>query len=228
MHTAKNVLLVGGDGALKTRIEVPMRLAGIKIRTAATGAEALALHRTQPADVVVADLDLPGESAERFCQAIRADQTLRRVALVVVCGADEAASRRLAECRANALILRSQDPQASVAQIKRLLAAPLRAKYRVLARISVPDAGQARSFFCTSEDVSASGILVETEEALTVGQTLECSFYLPGRTHVAAQGRVVRETRRASGRRVGIAFVGLPRRDAAALDAFVASWSSPR
>ncbi len=222
------MLLVGSGGKLGAGSNGPLRRAGVAIRTAATAAEALALHRTANADLIVTDLDLPDLTAEQLCRQIREAETFRRVALVVLCGADEGERRRAAECRANVQLIRPEDAEAFAAQLARLLATPLRARYRVLARVTVEDGDEPRSFFCTSENVSATGILLETEEELQLGQTLDCTFYLPGRLRVATQGKVVREAPAASERQFGVQFVDLSGEAQIALEHFVAGWKNLR
>jgi DNA-binding response OmpR family regulator len=222
----KRVILVGGCGSLPGDGEAWP--ATIDVRRAATATEGLLLHRAESADVIAVDLDLPDGPAEQFCEFVRAEATLRRVSLLVLCGPEESERRRAADCGANAHIVRPTDARALSQEIQRQLAVPQRAKYRVLAQVTVGNSDEAYSFFCTSENVSATGILVETQEALRLGQTLDCSFFLPGRLKVATRGRVVREASSASGRQFGIQFVDLPHYEAEVLGSFVQSWGKGR
>ncbi len=226
MGTNKNVLLVGAGGALLEGADGPLHLSGIEIRRVATGAEAHREHRARSANLIAMELDLPDMSAEGLCEAIRGDEPSRRVALVVLCAVDEASRRRAADCEANAQFVSSEDAESLAVELARLLAVPPRAKYRVLARLSVDD--DERSFFCTSDNVSPTGMLVETDEVLVLGQTVDCSFFLPGRFRVATQGRVVREASGDVGRRFGIQFLDLPQQETARLESFVTSWRNPR
>jgi DNA-binding response OmpR family regulator len=200
----------------------------IDVRKAVTATEGLLLHRAESADVIAVDLDLPDGPAEQFCEFVRAETALRRVSLLVLCGPDEAERRRAADCRANAHIVRPTDARVLSDEIQRQLAVPQRAKYRVLAQVTIGERDAAYSFFCTSENVSATGILVETQEPLRLGQTLDCAFFLPGRLKVATQGRVVREASSAGGRQFGIEFVDLPHYEAEALGNFVQNWGKLR
>jgi DNA-binding response OmpR family regulator len=226
VSTKKRVLLVGSCGSL-TGDDVAWP-GTIEVRKAATATEGLTLHRAESADVIAVDLDLPDGPAEQFCEFVRAETALRRVSLLVLCGPEEAERRRAADCHANAHIVRPPDARALSEEIQRQLAVPQRAKYRVLAQVTVGERNEAYSFFCTSENVSATGILVETQEALRLGQTLDCSFFLPGRLKVVTQGRVVRESSAPGGRQFGIQFVDLPHYEAEALGNFVQSWGKPR
>jgi DNA-binding response OmpR family regulator len=220
------VLLVGSCGSLPG--EYGAWPAEIEVRKAATATEGLALFRAESADVIAVDLDLPDGPAEQFCEFARAERTVRRVSLMVLCGESEAERRRAADCRANAHIVRPADAAALAEAVLRQLAVPQRASYRVLAQVTVGEDDHAYSFFCTSANVSASGILLETEEALRLGQTLDCSFFLPGRLKVATQGRVVREAASPGGRQFGVRFVDLSHYEAELIGDFVQTWGKPR
>jgi DNA-binding response OmpR family regulator len=224
MSATRRVLLVGGCGALPGDTEAWS--ARVEVRRAATAAEGLALQRAESADVVAVDLDLPDGPAEAFCESVRAMKSQRRVSLIVVCGPDEDARRRAADCQANAHIVRPPTAGGLAAEIERYLAVPQRARYRVLAQVRVGEGEKGYSFFCTSQNLSATGILLETDEALAVGQELDCSFFLPGRFKVSAQGRVVREAAAPGGRQVGVRFVELSHGDAEALGRFVETWGT--
>ncbi len=222
MSTKKRVLLVGSCGSLPG--DGAIWPATIEVRRAATATEGLSLHRAQSADVIAVDLDLPDGPAERFCEFVRAETTVRRVSLLVLCGAEEAERRRAADCRANAHIVRPAGAAGLAEAIRRQLSVPQRARYRVLAQVTVGENDHAYSFFCTSANVSATGILLETDEALRLGQTLDCSFFLPGRLKVETQGRVVREAGSPGGRQFGVQFVDLPHYEAEVLGNFVQTW----
>lgn len=225
MAARRRVLLVGGCGLLPGNGAVWPQ--SIDVRRAATAAEGLALQRAESADVIAVDLDLPDGPAEAFCESVRGLKSNRRVSLIVVCGAEEEERRRAADCRANAQIVRPPGARALAAEIERQLSVPQRARYRVLAQVTVGEGRKAYSFFCTSQNVSATGILLETQEALAVGQALDCSFFLPGRLKVSTQGCVVREAAAPGGRQVGVRFLELSRGDSEALGRFVETWGAP-
>ncbi len=221
------MLLVGSCRTLSDRLAV-LRRGVVEVRSAASAAEALGLHRVAHADLIVTDLDLPDTTAERLCDALRAHEALRNVSILVVCGPGESERRRAEACRANGHVVRPIDAEALSLRIAQLMAVSSRAHYRVLTQVTTGDRSSERSFFCTSENVSPAGILIETSEPLRVGQALDCSFFLPGRFKLVAQGRVVRQASSAAGPRFGIQFVHLSQRDSAALARFVDRWGTLR
>ncbi len=221
------MLLVGSCGKLASRLAV-LRRGVVEVCSAASAAEALGLHRTAHADLIVTDLDLSDSTAERFCEALRAQVALRNVSILVVCGPGEGERHRAESCRANGHVVRPIDAEALSTRIARLMAVSSRAHYRVLTQVTTADRSSERSFFCTSENVSTAGILIETSEPLRVGQALDCSFFLPGRLKLVAQGRVVRQASSPGGPRFGIQFVRLSQQDSAALAHFVDRWGTLR
>jgi CheY-like chemotaxis protein len=228
MPRIRRVLLVGSCVGLADRLSV-LRRAAVEVRSAASAVQALELHRAAHADLIVTDLDLADSTAEALCEALRANEALRNVSILVVHGAGEGDRRRAESCRANGHVARPLDAEELAVRIARLMAVSSRAHYRVLTQVTTGERSGERSFFCTSENVSAAGMLIETSEALNVGQALDCSFFLPGRVKLVAQGSVVR---RASGsprgHLFGIRFVDLSRRDSEALERFVDRWGTLR
>jgi CheY-like chemotaxis protein len=225
MSRYRRVLLVGSCAKLADRLAVLQR-ATVQVRSTANAAEALELHLGTHADLIVTDLDLADSTAEQLCDALRANAALRNVSILVVCGPGE--RRRAETCRANGHVVRPIDAAALADRITRLMTVSLRAPYRVLTQVTTAEQGGVRSFFCTSENVSTAGILIETSEALDVGQALDCSFFLPGRLRLVAQGRVVRQASSRDGRRFGIQFAQLSRRESVALERFVDRWGTLR
>jgi hypothetical protein len=72
-----------------------------------------------------------------------------------------------------------------------LLQVPVRKSYRVLLNVSVQGSDQASSFVCRSENISATGLLIETDRHLHAGDRISCSFSL-GSKEVTVCGEIVR------------------------------------
>lgn len=221
------MLLVGACGKLAGRLAV-LRNGAVAVRSAETAAEALEHHQASRCDLIVTDLDLPDSTAERLCEGLRSREELRNVSILVACGPAESERRRAEACRANGQVVRPFDAEALAARIEGLMAVSSRAHYRVLTQVTTADPSRERSFFCTSENVSSAGMLIETSEPLRVGQALDCSFFLPGRLKLVAKGRVVRQASTPEGSRFGIQFVHLSQQDSDALARFVDRWGTLR
>jgi hypothetical protein len=125
-------------------------------------------------------------------------------------------------------VVRPFEAEELAARIRGLMAVSSRAHYRVLTQVTTGNASRERSFFCTSQNVSSAGMLIETSEPLRVGQALDCSFFLPGRVKLEAKGRVVRQASAPEGSRFGIQFVHISEQDSDALARFVDRWGTLR
>ena len=103
--------------------------------------------------------------------------------------------------------------------VAQLLNIPHRHSMRVLVRVEVVGAIRRESFFGTSTDISRSGMFLETDKPLTIGESITVRFFLPGHLEVAAEGQIVREAR--SGASIGYG-VHFEKREPA-LDRFIES-----
>jgi two-component system, chemotaxis family, sensor kinase CheA len=107
-HRAARLLVV--DDALMVR-ELERSIlerAGYAVRVAADGAEALAMLRREPADLVLTDLEMPGLDGFALTRAIRADAGLAGIPVLVLSGRESADERRRAhEAGANEFLFKS-------------------------------------------------------------------------------------------------------------------------
>lgn len=74
----KKVLIVE---SLKPLIEQEKNILsnrGLEILTAASGEEALAVHKNEQVDLIVARLDMPGMAGDSLCSLVRQDETLKK------------------------------------------------------------------------------------------------------------------------------------------------------
>lgn len=81
-----SVLVIESDPAEAEGIKQPLQEAGLEVRLAATGHEALAKAHAEPPDLVVVEMLLPDLSGLGLCRAVREDMTLTRVPIVMVAG----------------------------------------------------------------------------------------------------------------------------------------------
>ncbi len=87
--TAARVLVVD-DGEMNRRLlRVALERAGHAVTEATDGREALALLRDHPIDVVLLDLVMPEMDGFATLEAIKADDALRHLPVIVISGVDE-------------------------------------------------------------------------------------------------------------------------------------------
>ncbi|MFB4304695.1 response regulator transcription factor [Actinomadura sp. GTD37] len=73
MSESRRVLVVDDEANIRDLIEVALRFHGFATATAATGEDALRAARTQPPDLVLLDVMLPGMDGFEVCRRLRAN-----------------------------------------------------------------------------------------------------------------------------------------------------------
>ncbi len=219
----KKVLLVDG---LESAVEEMTRiLAGrdLMIFTAASAEEALTVHERERVDLIVAELDSPVMGGDKLCSLIRNDRSLNKVSFVIVCDGGKSDLERCAGCGANAYIARPIDPALFVEKLGGLINVPRRSAIRVLLKVSVKGVHKDQGFFlCTSINISTSGILLETDKAISRGDMITCSFFVPGSQMINADCEVTRVAQPAPGvYQYGARFIELPADSRKSIEAFV-------
>jgi CheY-like chemotaxis protein len=186
-------------GELRSFIEEQKSLLGrnnVRLFSAATAEEALELHKAEQMDLIIVDVDMPGMGGDELCVRIREDEKLGKVYFLLICSGRKADIRKAERCGANSFITRPLDFPEIADRVGRLLEMPSRRDMRVLVKITVHGTFKgAGPFFCTSRDISVSGILIETDKTLAKGDEISCSFYLPDTERVNVEGEVARVMR---------------------------------
>lgn len=190
---------------------------------APTAMRALQIHRDERVNLIVADIDLQDIGGDALCAKVREDSESRAVSFVLVCHDTPEELARGAKCGANICIRKPFSAKAILDHVEKLLAISVRRGYRVLLRAKVKGAQDDGVFFCTSQNISVSGILIETEKPLAVGDQLSCSFYLPGSAHITAEGEAARVEVAADGKHhCGIRFTSIDSDFKNAIESFIA------
>jgi len=149
---------------------------GIIIYPLRSAEEVITLHRTNRVNLIIVSHDMPEMGGIRLCSAIRSNDILRDVSLVLVCTENDAA---VAECRqsgANDVIVEPLDAAELFSRIAELLVIPNRLAIRALLRVSVAGQRNGGLFPAVSQNISISGMLLETERRLAIGDRHTCSF----------------------------------------------------
>jgi len=221
-YSMKKVLLVNDVKTLVEKERTILNRSDIEIFTAMSSEEALAIHRKEKADLIIADLDMPGISGDKLCTMIRNDEALKQVAFIMVCGGSESDLHRVARCKANAHATKPIRPLQFLESVGKLLDIPERKSYRVLLKATVNGKFGNKPFFCSSQDISATGLLLEADKELERGDVMTCSFFLPGAERILTDTEVMRVVKSAEGTlRYGVRYVGLQPAYKAAIDSFI-------
>ena len=196
----------------------------LRIFTATTAEEGLSIHREEMVNLLLTELDLPDMGGDELCSRIRQEQALRRVSVIVVCRDLPEEIKRAESCGANARLLKPVTREQLDDCVGKLLSVPMRQDCRVLIRAQVYSERGATTLFGTSRDISVSGLLLESDGLLAVGDRISCMFFLPGASQISAVGEVVRTTRLSRiMNQYGIRFISLYPQVHTELENFVAA-----
>jgi len=117
------ILHVEDDPSLRNLVRIALeRLGGFAVCTAADGAEALELARRHGADLVLLDLDLPGQDGVAVLRELRALPGLAGVPAVFLTAADAASRARVLEMADTEVLGKPFRPRALLDLVGRVLA----------------------------------------------------------------------------------------------------------
>jgi CheY-like chemotaxis protein len=184
--------------------------AGCEVATASNGAEALAAYRRERPALVVVDLEMPGMPGDEVCREIKKDRKGAAVPVIIVVPRSSAQSvDRCARAGADAIIGKPIDSRELLTAAARLMGVKPRLNERVAVVVRVTTPEESYSIRGSTVDISVSGILLETDGSLAVGQVARFSLSLPGAEKpLEAMGEVARAGERAgTANRYGVRFI---------------------
>ena len=218
----KKVLIVDSLKSLIDKEKSLLNRSDIRISTATSSEEALAIHRSGKMDLIITDLDMPGISGDKLCSIIRKDEDLKHVSIIIICSGSRSDIERIKRCKANLHVVKPIRPVQFLESVSSLLDVPERKSYRVLLKATITGKFNNEPFFCSSQNISVSGLLIETEKQLEKGDLLSCSFFLPGSGSVITEAEVMRTVQDETGSfKYGIRYVGISPAYRDAIDKFI-------
>lgn len=186
--------------------------ADIQIFTADSNEEALDIHRQEKANLIIAHLSCQELSSRTFCSLVREDKELSGALIILICSQISSDIEESSQCKAHAVVTKPISEESLLEKARQLLDVSVRASYRVLLNVAVEGSVHDTAFFCRSEDISATGMLIETDQDLKKGNRVLCSFFLTTGPQIRVTAEVVRrlEGRRVPGtNRYGLKFTNL-------------------
>ena len=118
------ILVVEDQDSIRRMIEALVQARGYKVTAVANGAKAIDVALTDPPDLVLLDLMLPGQyDGFDVCRRLRADPSTRNVPVVIISALDDNDARaKAAEAGASAYYTKPFSPIALLKEIERLKA----------------------------------------------------------------------------------------------------------
>ncbi|MGW8271787.1 MAG: PilZ domain-containing protein [Thermodesulfovibrionales bacterium] len=181
----------------------------------------LAVHRRVRGDIIVADFSAGGTLTGSIRPFVKRVEATRKAGVIAAC---EDSDLSIEECRKAGAAFCIKSPVNSVALTEAamdLMDIPTRKSFRVFIQVSVKGETTKGVFFATAENISTSGILVQTDKELTVGDRVACSFFMRS-SEITLQGEVMRtEPSEGDAFRYGIQFVELDATTRARIEDYV-------
>ncbi len=141
----------------------------LAIFTARTCEEMLNIQGVRKADLVVIDASMQQMGGFKLCSAIRGDDDLKKVSIILAVDDTEEERVQSRDARANAVVVKPVDPVQLFSRISELLIIPQRKDLRVLMRATIKGREKSVSFLGMSHNISISGMLLETDQVLSQG-----------------------------------------------------------
>lgn len=180
-----------------------------RIDTASEPREALKWMELHTYDVILMGHPLPDVSMEDLLSAARKEASPCRqtpILLIVFPGKDGDAEQYVGR-GVNRVLKVNDDPQRFLTTILGLLHVEPRVRQRFLARLEVNAGKKALPAICQTENISTSGMLVQSKERFPVGTRIRFEFRLPADpVPVQGEGEVVRHTNHQKEEIVGMAL----------------------
>ncbi|MCE5194736.1 MAG: response regulator [Nitrospiraceae bacterium] len=218
----KKIIMARNSNQSIEREKSILKRSNLKIFHAGSGRETYDTHKKELVDLIIADLDLPDIKGDKLCTAIRDDDKLKYVSLILVCDNNKEDVIRCMNSKANSYLTKPVEPLQFFEKIGQLLNIPERRAHRILLKIDVEGKHKDSSFLCSSKNLSTAGILFETDKELNAGDVITCSFKLPNNERITADGEIVRVAK--SGIRnfdYGVKFISISPEHTGLIDFFV-------
>jgi DNA-binding response OmpR family regulator len=122
MLTRMRILVVEDQDSIRRMIEALIQARGYDVTAVSSGVKALDVAMTNPPDLVLLDLMLPGQyDGFEVCRRLRSDPSTRTVPVVIISALDDSDSRsRATEAGATAYYTKPFSPIALLKEIERL------------------------------------------------------------------------------------------------------------
>jgi len=195
----KKILIARDLYVLLEQNDTFLKRTDLMVFVAATNDEALKIHRVERVNLIITQLDMPGMTSEQFCSMIRGNEDLRAVSMIMVCTDTPEAIDRSAQCRSNAVLLYPVHPFVLMVKAQQLLDIAARETLRVLLSASVMGRVDDEPFLCRVRNISATGMLIESDTPLAEGARLYCTFYLPNAKKIEVSGKIIRTLKQSPG-----------------------------
>ncbi|MBL7049546.1 MAG: response regulator [Nitrospira sp.] len=113
-----SVVIVEDSITSRTLMKNIMSSAGYRVRTAVDGVDALTMLKTEPADIIISDVEMPRMDGFELTRQVRSNRHLKEIPIILVTALESMTDReRGVEAGANAYIVKSNFDQSNLLDI---------------------------------------------------------------------------------------------------------------
>ncbi len=188
----RRILIALKDGGFTEQLVESLDSPEYKIFTSASMEEAMDIFRAEEPDLVLAELDLPPSGGDALCIDIKNNFPGNNTFVILACGTSAAELRKCGKSGADSYVRTPIKPDEIARRINAILQKESWRAHRVLVKVKVESSFKSEEFFCTSRNLSATGIFLETDKSLARGDVVNCSFFLPDAERIRTNCRIVR------------------------------------
>ena len=223
MELSKKILVVQDIKSIILKGESFFNRENIQILTSSSNEEALSIHKDDQVDLIITNIDSPQMDGKTLCSLIRDDVFLRKVSIIIVYPDIKPYNDMLSQCRANAFIREPINLSLLSATAHQLLNIAQRESLRAPVAVKVQGKYRGEPFLCISENISATGMLFQTDKIIHKGDAITCSFFLPNSVHILVEAEILRVVKKKSEfdtHHYGIKFSNLKSKDRAEIETY--------
>ncbi len=180
----------------------------ITVYPARTSEEILNIQGIRKADLIITESTLPLMGGAKLCAAIRSHDDLKNVSIIMACDGTEESMAQCRQGHANAVITKPIDPIQLFSTVSELIMISQRKELRIPLRAMVTGGAENESFSGISHNISISGMLMETDRELRVGERFTGTVAV-GHREIIIECQVVRLAHTAGKYAYGIKFINL-------------------
>lgn len=223
----KKILFVSPSESFRARNTNLLNKSIFQVASVASGKEALQYHHNDPVDIVISELLLDDMGGDDLCSCLRELPCPDNFSFVLVCHELHAEVERAKKSKASSYITKPVQPVQLFRIVGDFASAKMLRSKRVPLEVKVKTRREKTEFQSSSHDVSITGILIETEEQLNLGDQITCQFPLPGISSIESKGEIARyEITQNGGFKYGVQFSGLKRDYRQKIDQYVTDFKS--
>lgn len=192
----------------------------ISVYPARTSEEILNIQGVRKADLIITESTLPLMGGAKLCTAIRSHDDLKNVSIIMACDGTEESMAQCRQAHANAVIKKPIDPIQLFSTVSELIMISRRKELRIPLCAKVMGGAENDSFSGMSHNISISGMLIETDRVLKVGERFMGTVAV-GHREIIIECQVVRLALMAGKYRYGIQFINLDTKSLIIIDQLV-------